>query len=65
MTRYETNDDAVVVSESSPVYTTYTSGTRDPLYSGDSAYQAAQSLEMSDEEFNGLLMSDAVEQVVA
>lgn len=59
---YRSGEDAVEVrTEETPTYTTFTSGSREPLYTGDDFTDAAKSLEMSEDDFNGLLMSDAEE----
>ena len=42
-------------------YTTYTSGPRDPLYCGEDEDAARDSLDMTAEEWNGLMMSDPIE----
>jgi hypothetical protein len=59
---YRSGEDAVEVrTEETPTYTTFTSGTREPLYIGDDFTEAANSLKMSESDFNDLLMSDAEE----
>jgi hypothetical protein len=58
---YTTEEDKVEVREETPTYTTYTRGYRAPLYVGDDFSQAAKSLEMGEDTFNDLLMSDADE----
>jgi hypothetical protein len=55
-------DNIVVVANQSPVYTTYTSGTREPLYRGDSAVEAAESLEMSEQAFDDMLAGDGFDR---
>jgi hypothetical protein len=59
--RYETVDgeNAVEVVSQTGIYRTFTRGTAEPLYEGPSRADAAASLDMSGEEFNALLMSDA------
>lgn len=60
--RYETADgeDAVVVFQNTGIYRTYTKGTVEHLYEGPYRDDAAASLEMSEEDFGALLMSDPV-----
>ena len=60
---FRSGEDAVEVrTEETPTYTTFTSGSDEPLYIGDDFTDAAKSLEMSEQEFNDLLMSDADEE---
>jgi hypothetical protein len=62
-TRHVTVDgeDAVEVNTTeTPTYMTFTRGYNEPLYVGDSFSEAAKSLEMGEDTFNGLLMSDDV-----
>ena len=62
-TRHETatGEDAVEIdTDSTPTYVTYTKGSSEPLYIGDSFNDAAKSLEMGEDAFNELIMSDDV-----
>lgn len=58
--QFTAGEDAVVIDFDGTVKTihTFTSGNADPLYSGESMEEARKSLEMSEDEWNGLLMSD-------
>lgn len=58
---YTTNDGENLIevrTEETPTYTTYTRGYREPLYVGDDFNEAAKSIEMGEDTFNDLLMSD-------
>ena len=57
-TKHVSTDDYVIIDSDSPTYQTFTSGTSDPLYTGDDFTDAANSLQMSEQEFNDLTMSD-------
>lgn len=59
--RYETEncEDGVEVHEDGS-WTTYTRCSKDPLYSGFSKKAAAASLDLSDQEFHCLIMSDPI-----
>jgi hypothetical protein len=58
--QFAADEDAVVIDFSGlkPVISTFTSGTRDALYTGESYEQARLSLEMSEDDWTGLLASD-------
>lgn len=58
--QFTATDDAVVIDfrGPTPVISTFTSGTRDALYTGGSYEEARLSLEMSEDEWAGLLASD-------
>lgn len=56
---YRSGEAAVEVrTEETPTYTTFTSGSLEPRYIGDDFTDAAKSLEMSEDNFDALLMSD-------
>lgn len=58
-TKHVSGEDYVIIdSEETPSYQTHTSGTSEPLYTGDDFQDAAKSLEMSEQDFNDLTMSD-------
>jgi len=59
--QYTSDDGEDVVEVRGDEYTTYTSGTRDPLYRGIDETAARASLEMSEEAWHGLMMSDPIE----
>lgn len=62
-TRHETSsgENAVEIdTDGTPTYVTYTKGSPEPLYVGDSFNDAAKSLEMGEDAFNQLTMSDDV-----
>jgi len=54
--RYETEENAVEIVDAT--FTTYTRGTAEPLYRGEDEKAARESLEMSDQDWHNLLMSD-------
>ena len=58
----ENQEDVIEVNDTnSPMYITYTSGTKNPLYKGDSLHEAAASLEMDVDELEDQLMGDGIE----
>lgn len=58
-TRHETGENAVEIdTDGTDTYVTYTSGCAEPLYVGGNFSDAAESLEMEEDTFNALIMSD-------
>jgi hypothetical protein len=60
--QYQLDEDVVVVSECSPTYTTYTRGTMDYLYRGESEDEARESLGLTWLKWQSLLWTDPVEE---
>jgi len=58
--QYTSSDGEDVVEIRNGEYTTYTSGTRDPLYRGEDEAVARRSLDMTEETWHGLMMRDPV-----
>lgn len=58
-TYYHENGDDVVEIDGT-TYRTYTSGTRDPLYIGEDAIAARESLDWDEFTWNRILMGDPV-----
>jgi hypothetical protein len=58
--QFAAGEDAVVIDFSGigPIISTFTSGTKEALYSGESYEQARLSLDMTEDDWNGLLASD-------
>ena len=58
--QFAAGEDAVIIdfSDLKPVIHAFTSGNRDAIYSGESYVQARLSLEMTEDEWTGLLASD-------
>ena len=57
---FAAGEDAVIIDFSGlrPVISTFTSGARDALYTGESYDQARLSIEMSNDNWTGLIASD-------